>query len=101
MDQRLATVARTHQLEFVDAPVSGSDGPAREGKLMVLASGPRGSARYCSPIRRPRAEDALAWAGRHGTRLKLVLNNWLVSQVEAVAETIALTQALGLIQASS
>ncbi len=28
--------------------------------------------------------------------MKLVLNNWLVAQVEAVAETVALTQALGL-----
>ena len=28
--------------------------------------------------------------------MKLVLNNWLVAQVEAVAETVALTEALGL-----
>ena len=51
--ERLAAVARTHQLEFVDAPVSGSDGPAREGKLIVLASGPRGSARCWSPYSTP------------------------------------------------
>jgi 3-hydroxyisobutyrate dehydrogenase len=38
------------------------------------------------------------WLGPtgQGTRMKLVLNNWLVAQVEAVAETLALTQALGL-----
>ena len=28
--------------------------------------------------------------------MKLVLNNWLVTQVEATAETVALTEALGL-----
>ena len=38
------------------------------------------------------------WLGPagNGSRLKLVLNNWLASQVEAVAETIALTEALGV-----
>ncbi len=38
------------------------------------------------------------WLGPagQGTRMKLVLNNWLVAQVEAVAETVALTEALGL-----
>jgi 3-hydroxyisobutyrate dehydrogenase len=95
--ERLATVARTHQLEFVDAPVSGSDGPAREGKLVVLASGPDGIRPLLEPIFDAIGQKTL-WLGPagYGTRLKLVLNNWLVSQVEAVAETIALTQALGL-----
>jgi 3-hydroxyisobutyrate dehydrogenase len=38
--ERLATLADEHRLEFVDAPVSGSDGPARDAELVVLASGP-------------------------------------------------------------
>jgi 3-hydroxyisobutyrate dehydrogenase len=36
---RLARLAAEHGVEFVDAPVSGSDGPAREGELVILASG--------------------------------------------------------------
>src|SRR3954452_22287453 len=36
--ERLATPATRKNVEFVDAPVSGSDGPAREGQLVVLAS---------------------------------------------------------------
>src|SRR3954462_15316049 len=37
--ERFATLAASRGVEFVDAPVSGSDGPAREGELIVLASG--------------------------------------------------------------
>jgi 3-hydroxyisobutyrate dehydrogenase len=94
---RLVALAADHGVALVDAPVSGSDGPAREAKLIVLASGPDDA--------RPRVQaifDAIGretlWLGPagQGTRMKLVLNNWLVAQVEAVAETVALTEALGL-----
>jgi 3-hydroxyisobutyrate dehydrogenase len=95
--ERLATLAADGGLEFVDAPVSGSDGPAREGKLIVLASGPEPVRDRVQPI-----FDVLGrrtvWLGPagNGTRLKLVLNSWLVSLTEAMAETLALTEALGL-----
>jgi 3-hydroxyisobutyrate dehydrogenase len=95
--ERLATVASSHRVEFVDAPVSGSDGPAREGKLVVLASGPEEVRAQLEPMFDAIGRKTL-WLGPagNGTRMKLVLNNWLASQVEAVAETIALTQALGV-----
>ena len=95
--ERLANVATEHHLEFVDAPVSGSDGPARAGELVVLASGPEGVRPRLQPIFDAIGQKTL-WLGHagNGTRMKLVLNNWLASQVEAVAETIALTEALGL-----
>src|SRR5438093_3876475 len=41
--KRLAALAAEKNVAFVDAPVSGSDGPAREGQLIVLASGPEGT----------------------------------------------------------
>ena len=95
--ERFAHVAAEHGIEFVDAPVSGSDGPARAGELIILASG--------SPQLQPRVQpvfDALGqttlWLGAagNGTRLKLALNNWLATQVEGIAETIALTTTMGL-----
>jgi 3-hydroxyisobutyrate dehydrogenase len=95
--QRLAELAADHRVEYVDSPVSGSDGPARDRELIVLASGPEEA--------RPRVQsifDAIGrktlWLGPagNGSRFKLVLNNWLATQVEAVAETIALTEALGI-----
>ena len=95
--ERLAARAGEHGVEFVDAPVSGSDGPARDAQLMILASG--------SDAVRERVQPVFDAIGRHtlwlgpagsGTRLKLVLNNWLAAITEATAETLALTGALGL-----
>ena len=37
----LAVRAGAHRIEFVDAHVSGSHGPARDGQLATLASGPQ------------------------------------------------------------
>jgi len=94
---RLAARAAEHEIEFVDAPVSGSDGPARDGELVVLASGPANLGPILEPVFSAIGRKTL-WLGEagHGTRLKLLLNNWLVTQVEAAAETIALAEALGL-----
>jgi len=38
--ERFATLAASRGVVFVDAPVSGSSGPATDGTLIVLASGP-------------------------------------------------------------
>jgi 3-hydroxyisobutyrate dehydrogenase len=95
--ERLEAVAADRGVEFVDAPVSGSDGPARDGELEVLASGPDEVRDGLQPIFDAIGRETL-WLGQAGmgTRLKLVLNNWLATQVEAVAETIALAEALGI-----
>jgi 3-hydroxyisobutyrate dehydrogenase len=95
--QRLATVATEQNVEFVDAPVSGSDVPAQEGQLMVLASGPEGIHAQLQPVFDAIGRKTL-WLGPagNGTRLKLVLNDWLASLTEGMAETMALTEALGL-----
>jgi 3-hydroxyisobutyrate dehydrogenase len=94
---RFADLAGKHEVELVDAPVSGSDGPARDGELIVLASGPGEARGRVQPIFDAIGRETL-WLGPagHGTRMKVVLNNWLVVQVEAAAETLALCEALGL-----
>jgi 3-hydroxyisobutyrate dehydrogenase len=94
---RLTKLAGEHGVEFVDAPVSGSDGPAREGELVVLASGPQELRAILQPVFDAIGRKTL-WLGPagQGTALKLLLNNWLATQVEAVAETIALAEALGV-----
>ncbi|MDT7695099.1 MAG: 3-hydroxyisobutyrate dehydrogenase, partial [Pseudonocardiales bacterium] len=94
---RLASLAASHGVAFVDAPVSGSSRPAEEGQLLILASG-AGSAR----ARLEHIFDVLGrktlWLERagDGTRLKLALNNWLAVLVEGMAETITLSGVLGL-----
>jgi 3-hydroxyisobutyrate dehydrogenase len=95
--EQLGELARAKGVEFVDAPVSGSDGPARDGKLVILASG--------DDRLRARLEPIFAVLGRRtmwlgaagsGSALKLVLNGWLASITEAAAESVALATALGL-----
>jgi 3-hydroxyisobutyrate dehydrogenase len=95
--ERFAKQAAERDIEFVDAPVSGSDGPAREGTLIVLGSGADEVRAQVQPIFDAIGRKTL-WLGPagNGSRLKLVLNNWLAAQIEGMAETIALTQALGI-----
>jgi 3-hydroxyisobutyrate dehydrogenase len=95
--ERLAAMAADRGVEFVDAPVSGSDGPARDGELVVLASGPEELRERLEPLFDAIGRETL-WLGPTGmgTRLKVVLNNWLATQVEALAETIALADTLGI-----
>jgi 3-hydroxyisobutyrate dehydrogenase len=93
--QRLAHAASAHGVDFIDAPVSGSDGPARDRQLVVLASGPEWVREQAMAILGAVGRQTL-WLGEagNGTKLKLALNNWLVAQVEAVAETVRLLAAL-------
>ena len=94
---RLAELAGRHDVTFVDAPVSGSSTPAAAGQLLILAAAPAAT--------RARVESVFDVLGRRtvwlervgdGSRLKLAINNWMVVMVEGMAETIALTTALGL-----
>jgi 3-hydroxyisobutyrate dehydrogenase len=92
--ERLASL---NDAPFVDAPVVGTKKPAEEGKLVVLASGPGDARERARPV-----FDAVAArivdlgdAGE-GTRLKLVVNSWLVGLVEVLAETMAFSEAIGV-----
>jgi 3-hydroxyisobutyrate dehydrogenase len=94
---RLQSLAGEHGCAFVDAPVSGSDGPAREAKLVILAAGDEGLRPRVQPIFDAVGRRTL-WLGApgNGSALKLVLNAWLAATVEAAAECVALTEELGL-----
>ena len=94
---RLADTAARHGVTFVDAPVSGSQGPAEAGQLTILASGPDQVRDVLAPVfgTLGRATVWLGPAGQ-GTRAKLVLNSWLVDLTEATAETLAFARQLGL-----
>ncbi|HEV7623461.1 MAG TPA: NAD(P)-dependent oxidoreductase [Amnibacterium sp.] len=82
---------------FVDAPVSGSRGPAEVGRLLVLASGPEEARGGVTP-----AFDAIGrrtlWLGDtgQGSRLKLVLNSYMSVLIEGVAESLALARRLDI-----
>jgi 3-hydroxyisobutyrate dehydrogenase len=88
-------MARAGATPFVDAPVVGTKQPAEKGELTVLASGPREARAAVRPVFDAVAARVieLGDAGE-GTRLKLVVNSWLVSMVGALAETIAFSEAI-------
>lgn len=95
--ERLAATAAEGGVPFVDAPVLGTKQPAEQGELIVLASGPRDARDEARPVFDALGSKTveLGDAGE-GTRLKLVLNNWLVSLVEGLAETIGFAEAIGI-----
>jgi 3-hydroxyisobutyrate dehydrogenase len=94
---RLAKIAATRGTVFVDAPVSGSEGPARAGQLTILASGPDEVRDVLAPVFGVLGR-ATVWLGPagHGTRAKLVLNNWLADLTETTAENLSFARQLGL-----
>lgn len=95
--ERCAELARHAELAYVDAPVLGTREPAEKGKLIVLASGEESDLARCRPVFDGVGEKVLELgAAGAGTRLKLVVNHWLLGLVENVAETIALAQRLGV-----
>ena len=95
--EQLATesLARRPDVTFVDAPVSGSRGPAENGQLLILASGPPQAESVLEPVFSVLGRATL-WLGPAGagSRMKLVLNTWLAFQVEAAAEVAALAARL-------
>jgi 3-hydroxyisobutyrate dehydrogenase len=82
---------------FVDAPVSGSKGPAEQAQLLVLASGPDEAAEVVDPVFAALGRKT-QWVGPAGagSRLKLVVNGWLAFLVEGAAETLALADRVGI-----
>jgi 3-hydroxyisobutyrate dehydrogenase len=82
---------------FVDAPVSGSKGPAEQGQLLILASGPAAAAEALRPVFGVIGRKTV-WLGEagKGSQVKLVVNAYLSILIEGVAETMELADRLGI-----
>jgi 3-hydroxyisobutyrate dehydrogenase len=82
---------------FVDAPVSGSKGPAEQGQLLILASGPDAAK---EPLSGPFAAIGrnTVWLGAagQGSRMKLVVNAYMSTLIEGVAEAVELARRLDI-----
>ena len=95
--ERLAEQAGERGITFVDAPVLGTKKPAEDGQLFMLASGPEEAPARCEPM-----FDAISrghvWLGEAGlgTRLKLVVNSWILCTIENLSETFVLARTLGV-----
>ncbi len=98
VDRSLPALAERLGLRFVDAPVVGTRQPAESGQLLVLAAGAPDVRAAVAPV-----FDAVGretrWVGDDGaglaaSRLKLVVNSWVLAVTAAAGEAVALAEAL-------
>ncbi len=82
---------------FVDAPVSGSKGPAEAGQLLILASGPPAAATAADEVFSVIGRRTV-WLGEagQGSAMKLVVNAYMSILIEGVAEALELAAQLGI-----
>jgi 3-hydroxyisobutyrate dehydrogenase len=82
---------------FVDAPVSGSKGPAENGQLLILASGPPAAQAVAGPAFAAIGRKTV-WLGAagQGSRMKLIVNAYMSTLIEGVAEALELANRLGI-----
>ncbi len=94
--RRLAGLAGELGLVFVDSPVLGTKQPAAQGQLVVLAAGPREAKEKAEPVFDAIGQRTI-WVGEEpgqASALKLVVNSWLATVAESVAELLTATRAL-------
>jgi 3-hydroxyisobutyrate dehydrogenase len=95
--EEFARLAIEYGVAFIDAPVLGTRQPAEAGELIVLAAGDQDAFARCRPIFEA-IGNRTVWLGDAGasSRMKLVLNNWVLALTAGLAESIALARSLGL-----
>jgi 3-hydroxyisobutyrate dehydrogenase len=96
--ERLARLAASAGVAFVDAPVLGTKKPAEDGTLQIFWAGP--------PALRPRLDPVLEAIGSRtvdvaevpgpASALKLACNAWIATLTAAAAQSIALARGLGV-----
>jgi 3-hydroxyisobutyrate dehydrogenase len=80
---------------IVDCPVIGTKQPAEQGKLIVLAAGPDDAREPCEPVFDAIGQKTV-WFQRPcgASRMKVVVNSWILALTGGLAETIAVARAL-------
>lgn len=95
--KKIAAYCFKHEIKFLDAPVTGGDWGAREGKLLFMIGGDAEIFHEMEPIL-----GAMGTKWFHlgpngsGQTIKLAMNALLALQIEAIAEGIALVTKAGL-----
>ncbi|MFE5091997.1 NAD(P)-dependent oxidoreductase [Streptomyces sp. NPDC056638] len=94
----LARRAMDAGLVYLDAPVSGTKQPAEQGTLTVFVSGPSTARASVNPVLDAIGQRTVWVAETPGTasRLKLVVNTWVITMVNGIAECLDLAEGLGI-----
>jgi 3-hydroxyisobutyrate dehydrogenase len=94
---KLRALADDSGRTMLDAPVSGSTGPARDGKLSWLVAGTGSAVDAARPVLEALGERVLVvGTGQEASRLKLVVNTWMTAATVAMADTLAACDRLGI-----
>jgi 3-hydroxyisobutyrate dehydrogenase len=93
----LAELADKHAVAYLDAPVSGSTVPARNGKLVWLVAGRQDAFDRAEPTLRQlgSAVEHLG-TGVEGSAIKLAVNAWMTAATVAMSDVLSLCDALGI-----
>jgi 3-hydroxyisobutyrate dehydrogenase-like beta-hydroxyacid dehydrogenase len=95
--RRMAAAAQENGVAFLDATVSGSTGPAREGKLTFMVGGDRAALERVMPVLLAMGERVhhVGPSGA-GSAMKVIVNLMIGMTVLTVAETLTLGRQAGL-----
>lgn len=94
---RLRTLADEHGRTVLDAPVSGSTGPARNGTLTWLVAGPPEAVDAARPVLAALGQRVLLVGARQeASRLKLIVNAWMTAATVAMADALRSSDELGV-----
>jgi 3-hydroxyisobutyrate dehydrogenase len=94
---RLRALADEHGRVMLDAPVSGSTGPARSGTLTWLVAGPRDAVDTARPVLDALGQRVLVVGARQeASRLKLIVNAWMTAATVAMADALRASDNLGV-----
>jgi len=97
--QRMATLAQSKGIRFLDAPVAGSKNQAQEAQLIFFVGGEADDIQQCHSLFEAMGK-LVHHVGGHGmgNALKLVLNHMLATSMLAFAEGLVFGESLGLSQ---
>jgi 3-hydroxyisobutyrate dehydrogenase/glyoxylate/succinic semialdehyde reductase len=95
--REMAEQAKAHGVRFLDAPVTGSKGPAATATLVFWVGGAADDLEVCRPLLECMGSRIVHCGGPGaGTSLKMVINQFLGTGMAAFAEAFVLGEALGL-----
>ncbi len=93
----LADLARDHGVAYLDAPVSGSTTPAREGRLVWLVAGEDAALDRARAVLNALGSSVLhVGTAVEGSSLKLAVNAWMTAATVAMSDVLALCDALAI-----
>ena len=94
---RLRELADERGRAILDAPVSGSTGPARNGTLTWLVAGPQDAIDAARPVLDALGQHVfLVGARQEASRLKLIVNAWMTAATVAMADALRASDELGV-----